>query len=69
MKPYQMTREEALAAMETQPQGLSAREAASRLEAHGPNRLAEGVKVSLWNRFVKQLAPELGITLPQEAAE
>ena len=68
MKPYQMSQEEALASLEAQPQGLSAQEAARRLETHGPNRLAEGKKVSLWRRFVKQLSDPMMIVLLVAAA-
>ena len=49
-------------------QGLSGAEAARRLESHGPNKLAEGKKVSLLQRFLQQLADPMIIILIVAAA-
>ena len=44
-------------------EGLSATEAAARLEKNGKNKLAEGKKESLLSRFLKQLAEPMTIIL------
>ena len=43
--------------------GLSAAEAAKRLEAHGPNKLKEEEKTPLWIRFFEQMADPMVIML------
>ena len=43
-----------LAALETEPAGLSASDAAQRKERYGPNRLPEGAKQSAFRRFLLQ---------------
>lgn len=50
-------------ALKSTPQGLSNAEAAKRLAEHGPNKLAEGKKVSLIRRFLQQLADPMTIIL------
>ena len=48
--------------------GLSAQEAAARLEANGKNKLAEGKKDSLLKRFVNQLMDPMILILLAAAA-
>ena len=68
MKPYLQSADEAIAALRSDKNGLSAQEAAARLEQHGPNRLAEGKKDSITARFLKQLADPMIIVLLAAAA-
>lgn len=68
MKPYLQSADEAIAALRSDKNGLSAQEAAARLEQHGPNRLAEGKKDSIAARFLKQLADPMIIVLLAAAA-
>ncbi len=68
MKPYLQSAKEVLDALRSTPEGLTAQEAASRLENYGPNKLAEGKKVTLFQRFLKQLADPMIIVLLVAAA-
>ncbi len=63
MKEYLVSKEEVLSAQNVTENGLSAQEAASRLERHGPNKLAEGRKVTIIERFLKELADPMIIIL------
>lgn len=53
MKPYLTSSDKVLNELHSSCEGLSAQEADRRLADHGPNRLAEGRKVSLFSRFLK----------------
>ena len=68
MKHYLQTTDEVLNATATTENGLSAAEAAARLEKNGKNKLAEGKKESLIHRFLKQLAEPMTIILIVAAA-
>ena len=68
MKHYLEQSDKALAELESSEQGLSAGEAAARLEKNGKNKLAEGKKESLIHRFLKQLAEPMTIILLVAAA-
>ena len=68
MKHYLQTTDEVLNATATTGNGLSAAEAAARLEKNGKNKLAEGKKESLIHRFLKQLAEPMTIILIVAAA-
>ena len=68
MKPYLQSAAEALKALGSSVNGLSTREASSRLEQYGPNRLAEGERMSLVLRFFKQLADPMIMVLLAAAA-
>ena len=68
MKHYLQTTDEVLNATATTENGLSAAEAAARLEKNGKNKLAEGKKESLIHRFFKQLAEPMTIILIVAAA-
>ena len=48
--------------------GLTGQEASRRLEQYGPNKLAEGKKVTLLQRFLKQLSDPMIIILLVAAA-
>lgn len=63
MKEYLQSYEEVLQAQHVTQEGLSTAEAAKRLEATGPNRLAEGKQVSLIQRFLGELADPMIIIL------
>ena len=68
MKHYLEQSDKVLAELESSEQGLSAGEAAARLEKNGKNKLAEGKKESLIHRFLKQLAEPMTIILLVAAA-
>ena len=68
MKPYLTSSEEILKELGTTPEGLSTQEAAARLEMHGHNKLAEGKKTTLMQRFLSQLADPMIIVLLVAAA-
>lgn len=68
MKPYFRSAADTLHVLKSTPLGLSSDEAKKRLEEHGPNRLKEGEKVSLFSRFLKQLADPMIIVLLVAAA-
>ncbi len=68
MQAYQKPFEQVLEEQNTTPDGLSGAEAAARLQQHGPNKLAEGEKVSLVRRFFAQMADPMTIILLVAAA-
>ena len=68
MQAYQKPFEQVLEEQNTTPDGLSGAEAAARLQQHGPNKLAEGKKVSLIRRFFAQMADPMTIILLVAAA-
>lgn len=63
MKEYLTSKEEVLAEQNTSREGLSTAEAEKRLERDGKNKLVEGKKISLLERFLKQLADPMIIIL------
>ncbi len=63
MKYYSQTEEKVLETLGTGVDGLSSAEAASRLEKNGRNKLKEGKKVSLFRKFLSQLADPMIIVL------
>lgn len=63
MKEYLKGKEEVLQEQNTTENGLSGSEAAKRLEQNGKNKLVEGKKVTLLERFFKQLADPMIIIL------
>ena len=63
MKEYLRSSAEVLEEVATTTDGLSAEEAAARLEKNGKNKLVEGKKESLIVRFFKQLAEPMTIIL------
>ena len=63
MKHYLCDAEEVLKEVGASPDGLSAEEAASRLEKNGRNKLAEGKKTSMFKRFLLQLVNPMIIVL------
>lgn len=63
MKEYLRTADEVLHESGSSNRGLSAGEAAKRLEQNGKNKLAEGKKESLLHRFLMQLADPMIIIL------
>ena len=68
MKEYLKSSDEVLKEQGSSEHGLSAAQAAERLEKNGPNKLAEGKKVTLVQRFLKQLADPMVIILIVAAA-
>ena len=60
---WNQTAEETLRARETGPGGLTAAEAAARLEKYGKNALAEGKKKPLWQVFLEQFKDLLVVIL------
>ena len=68
MKPYLDESKQVLTSLDTTEQGLTGAEAAHRLTLCGPNRLAEGRKTTLIERFLKQLADPMIIVLLAAAA-
>ena len=65
---YLKSTQEALDELKTSETGLTAEESAQRLERDGKNKLAEGKKISLFARFMKQLADPMIIVLIVAAA-
>lgn len=63
MKDYLKSSEEVLAGQNTSKKGLTASEAAKRLEQNGKNKLVEGKKITVLERFLKQLADPMIIIL------
>lgn len=63
MKEYLMSKEDVLAKQNSAENGLSAEEAAKRLQQNGKNKLIEGKKVTILERFLKQLADPMIIIL------
>ena len=68
MKEYLKSSNEVVEELKSSENGLSAAEAADRLAKNGPNKLAEGKKVTLLQRFIKQLADPMVIILIVAAA-
>lgn len=68
MKPYLQSADQAVKSLQSDAGGLSAHEAAARLEQYGPNRLEEATKASLIRRFFRQLAEPMVIVLLAAAA-
>ena len=68
MKEYLKSANEVTKELGSSENGLSAVEAAKRLAQNGPNKLAEGKKVTLLQRFLKQLADPMVIILIVAAA-
>ena len=63
MKEYLSDAEQVLLAQNVTRQGLTRQEAAQRLNRHGPNRLKEGTRVSLFERLLKELADPMTLIL------
>ena len=63
MKEYLSEVSQVMAEQKTRPEGLSSSEAAERLQKHGPNKLAEGKKESIFVKFLKELADPMIIIL------
>ena len=68
MKEYLSSAQQVLEQQGVTPQGLSGAEAQKRLEKFGKNKLAEGKKVTLLQRFLKELADPMIIILIAAAA-
>jgi P-type Ca2+ transporter type 2C len=61
---YELPGEQVATSMEVDPdQGLTAAEAARRLETYGPNRFAEGKAEPRWRAFVRQYRDPMQIVL------
>src|SRR5262249_28515527 len=61
---YELPGEQVAASMEGDPgRGLSAGEAAARLETYGPNKFAEGETEPRWRAFVRQYHDPMQIVL------
>ncbi|MGI6069504.1 MAG: cation-translocating P-type ATPase [Blautia sp.] len=63
MREYLSDTKEVLKEWNTGEDGLSSQEAAGRLEKYGKNKLKEGKKASLFQRFLKELANPMIIVL------
>ena len=68
MNYYQEFPEKVLEELRTTESGLSHQEAGDRLAKYGPNKLAEGKKVTLLQRFIQQLCDPMIIILLVAAA-
>ena len=68
MKEYLSSVEDVLREQNSSEQGLSSQEAEKRLEQYGKNKLKEGKKASLLERFLKELADPMIIILIVAAA-
>ena len=68
MNFYQETPEKVLEELSTSETGLTHQEAGDRLTKYGPNKLAEGKKVTLVQRFFQQLCDPMIIILLVAAA-
>ncbi|MFR5601992.1 MAG: cation-translocating P-type ATPase, partial [Lachnospiraceae bacterium] len=68
MKFYLESVEEAFQEVKSSLQGLTQQEAQKRLEENGKNKLDEGEKISLFRRFLSQLADPMIIILIAAAA-
>ncbi|MBQ7341287.1 MAG: cation-translocating P-type ATPase [Oscillospiraceae bacterium] len=62
-KSYMKSTDEVLKSLDTDGQGLTSQEAAKRLEKYGPNKLAEGKKPTILQRFMAQLKDPMLIIL------
>jgi len=61
---YELPGDQVAASMEVDPaRGLTAAEAASRLERYGPNKFAEGKAEPRWRAFVRQYYDPMQIVL------
>ena len=67
-KSYMMSTDEVLKSLDTDGQGLTSQEAAKRQEKYGPNKLKEGKKPTLIQRFLTQLKDPMLIILMIAAA-
>ena len=63
MNYYLQEKQNVLKALKARESGLDSKEVEKRLQTHGKNKLAEGKKVSLVTRFLKQLADPMIIVL------
>ena len=63
MKEYLSSIRDVLENQKTTSEGLSSKEAESRLQKYGKNRLAEGKKESLFKRFLDELADPMILIL------
>ncbi len=63
MNYHQQTPGQVLEHLNSSPEGLSGQEAGRRLAQYGPNKLAEGKKVTLLQRFLQQLSDPMIIIL------
>ena len=63
MKFYMEDAQRVLEKVGSAPHGLGSEEAAARLEKNGKNKLAEGKKISIFRRFLNQLADPMLIIL------
>ena len=64
MREYLVEASDVLAEVKTDAvTGISASEAASRLEQYGPNKLKEAEKDPLWKRFFSMMADPMVIML------
>lgn len=63
MQEYLRSGKVVLEEQHTSENGLSGQEAAKRLEENGKNKLIEGKQITIWERFIKQLADPMIIIL------
>ena len=63
MKEYLADVTQVLQNVRSAQTGLSSQEASKRLAAHGPNKLQEGKKVTLFQKFLKELADPMTLIL------
>ncbi|MDY4975735.1 MAG: cation-transporting P-type ATPase, partial [Clostridia bacterium] len=63
MKEYLKEGAQVLRELDSAEGGLSSDQATRRLEQYGPNKLAEGKKISLLQRFFKELADPMILIL------
>lgn len=63
MKPYLEPKEAVLKEIGASMEGLTAEEAASRLEKNGPNKLKEAPKESIFKKFLGELKDPMTIVL------
>lgn len=68
MEYYQQAAPQVLKAMNSTPQGLTSREAAARLNRQGKNKLKEGRRENVFQRFLQQMADPMIIVLLAAAA-
>ena len=68
MKEYSKNVQEVLRDLGAAQSGLSSEEAEKRIEKYGKNRLAEGKKTTLLQRFFKELADPMILILIAAAA-
>ena len=63
MKPYLTSAQDVLTEIKSSANGLTSQQAQERLGTYGPNKLAEGKKTTMLERFLKQLADPMIIVL------